>query len=494
MWLNRILQVVDEYCPIAAKCHVYDGWDCMLNQTEISANNNKFYVIQLLKDDSADQFHVWTRWGRVGVKGQSKLEACTLDKGMKLFKSKFWDKTKNLWEDRENFEKIPGKYFLLEREFGDDDGDTAKGLDSAPPKSVKIPDSQLEEPVQELIKLIFNMKMMTQTMVEIGYNADKMPLGKLTKANIQKGYNVLAEIADVLNTPTATSQSLLSDLSSKFYTIIPHEFGMRRPQIINTPQLLKQKIEMVEALGDIQIATTLLSHTAANHDKNPIDLQYESLKADLHHVDPSSETFKLVNTYLKNTHAATHSNYALEIEDVFTVGRHGEDERFNQLPNRQLLWHGSRLTNFVGILSQGLRIAPPEAPVTGYMFGKGIYLANMVSKSSNYCFATRNSSTGILLLCEAALGDQLKLKQADYNADQSCRQANCHSTWGVGQTRPDPEGAISDPKDPNVKVPSGKPVKTNEQGCNLLYDEFIVYSVEQVKIRYLLKTKFHFKY
>ena len=34
---------------------------------------------------------------------------------------------------------------------------------------------------------------------------------------------------------------------------------------------------------------------------------------------------------------------------------------------RMLLWHGSRLTNWVGILSQGLRIAPPEAPVTGYM-------------------------------------------------------------------------------------------------------------------------------
>ena len=33
----------------------------------------------------------------------------------------------------------------------------------------------------------------------------------------------------------------------------------------------------------------------------------------------------------------------------------------------KLLWHGSRLTNWVGILSQGLRIAPPEAPVTGYM-------------------------------------------------------------------------------------------------------------------------------
>ncbi|KAJ0087351.1 hypothetical protein Patl1_07157 [Pistacia atlantica] len=34
---------------------------------------------------------------------------------------------------------------------------------------------------------------------------------------------------------------------------------------------------------------------------------------------------------------------------------------------RMLLWHGSWLTNFVGILSQGLRIAHPEAPATGYM-------------------------------------------------------------------------------------------------------------------------------
>lgn len=37
---------------------------------------------------------------------------------------------------------------------------------------------------------------------------------------------------------------------------------------------------------------------------------------------------------------------------------------------RMLLWHGSRLTNWAGILGQGLRIAPPEAPVTGYMVSK----------------------------------------------------------------------------------------------------------------------------
>jgi hypothetical protein len=34
--------------------------------------------------------------------------------------------------------------------------------------------------------------------------------------------------------------------------------------------------------------------------------------------------------------------------------------------------------------SSGLRIAPPEAPVTSYMFGKGVYFTDMFSKSANY--------------------------------------------------------------------------------------------------------------
>ena len=36
---------------------------------------------------------------------------------------------------------------------------------------------------------------------------------------------------------------------------------------------------------------------------------------------------------------------------------------------RRLLWHGSRGCNFGGILSQGLRIAPPEAPKNGKYCG-----------------------------------------------------------------------------------------------------------------------------
>ena len=65
----------------------------------------------------------------------------------------------------------------------------------------------------------------------------------------------------------------------------------------------------------------------------------------------------------------------------------------------------AKIINFLKKISQGLRIAPPEAPVTGYMFGKGVYFADMVSKSANYCNTTRSNNTGLLLLCDVALGN-----------------------------------------------------------------------------------------
>ena len=54
---------------------------------------------------------------------------------------------------------------------------------------------------------------------------------------------------------------------------------------------------------------------------------------------------------------------------------------------RQLLWHGSRLSNWVGILSQGLRVAPPEAPVTGYM------VRRLLLKPHGHGFKSRNGLT-----------------------------------------------------------------------------------------------------
>ena len=90
----------------------------------------------------------------------------------------------------------------------------------------------------------------------------------------------------------------------------------------------------------------------------------------------------------------------LKLLDVYEVDKASEKERFKSSKNRMLLWHGSRITNWAGILSEGLRIAPPEAPVTGYMFGKGCYFSDCSSKSANYCYTTSNKNIGVLSLSE----------------------------------------------------------------------------------------------
>src|SRR5438093_160880 len=82
---------VDEHCPLKSKGKVVDEWDAMLNQTNIGANNNKYYVIQLI--ESGGKFYAWTRWGRVGEPGQNALLGNgTRADAEKCFKAKFKDK------------------------------------------------------------------------------------------------------------------------------------------------------------------------------------------------------------------------------------------------------------------------------------------------------------------------------------------------------------------------------------------------------------------
>lgn len=200
---------------------------------------------------------------------------------------------------------------------------------------------------------------------------------------------------------------------------------------------------------------------------------------------------EIIEEYINNTHAETHRTYSLELKQVFKLHNDDENDRFlKSIPNRMLLWHGSRLTNFVGILSQGLRIAPPEAPVTGYMFGKGVYFADMVSKSANYCFTNPNNPEGLLLLCDVALGETNDKLQADYNAANL--PPGKHSTKGVGKTYPPRTSYV---ELDGIQVPIGRPIHDAASGVaySLLYNEYIVYDVKQVRLKYLLRVNFKYR-
>ena len=74
---------VDSICPHASNGKVHDGYDAMLNQTNIGANNNKFYIIQVV--EAGGKYYAWNRWGRVGEPGQNSCKGpCSADEAIKV--------------------------------------------------------------------------------------------------------------------------------------------------------------------------------------------------------------------------------------------------------------------------------------------------------------------------------------------------------------------------------------------------------------------------
>ncbi|KAG8007842.1 Poly [ADP-ribose] polymerase 3 [Nibea albiflora] len=460
---------VDEVCELSQGAEVYEDYDCMLNQTNIGNNNNKFYVIQVLSEKAS--YFLWNRWGRVGESGQNKLtEYAKPEDAIKDFEKKFKDKTKNKWSDRLNFVSHPGKYTLIEV-----DGE----------QDAEVKPCTLDDATQSLIELIFSNDMFKEAMECMNLDIKKMPLGKLSKMQIAKGFEVLEEIEAAMKQKKASAR--LQELSSKFFTTVPHNFGRNRPPTIDTQEIIDQKKEMLMVLADIELAQTLKSETEnALEDMvetvpHALDQDYRSLHCSLTPIDKSSEMFKIIEKYLKMTSDGYRKP---KIINVWEVDREKEGERFSEndsLENRRLLWHGTNIAVVAAILKSGLRIMPHS----GGRVGRGIYFASENSKSAGYVRTSKN--TGVMFLNEVALGrentitkDNCSLKKAPSGYD---------SVVARGSVEPDPTKDIFITLDgKKVAVPQGKPIDqpqfSESHFCN---SEYLIYKESQCRIRYLLE-------
>lgn len=357
---------IDPQCETKGKIFCDDDnvfHSVVLNQTNIKQNNNKYYKIQLI-EVKAGGYCLFKSWGRVGFNGQSNSKMFTnVDLAVKEFAKSYSEKTYNTWKSGK-FQKFDGKYHMIEVDTSQGASEIKLDLKTSP----DVP-SKLHVRVQELLKILFDVDSMKKTMQDYGLDTVKMPLGKLSKNQLMEAYKCLTELNNLIN--RGASHDALIEASNKFYTMMPHNFGMSRAPVISTTFIIQAKQEMIDNLLQIEVACKIMNvdevKMEVKEKKNPLDAQYEAMKVEMEPLEHDSEEFKMIKTYMKNTHAVTHGGYSLELQDVFKVDRDGEKDRFkpfSTLHNRQLLWHGSRKTNFVGILSNGLRIAPPEAPVS----------------------------------------------------------------------------------------------------------------------------------
>ncbi|XP_030425576.1 protein mono-ADP-ribosyltransferase PARP3 isoform X1 [Gopherus evgoodei] len=491
---EKLKAKIDSACQLSngGDAQIHEDYDCMLNQTNIGNNNNKFYIIQLIAHNGS--YSCWNRWGRVGEVGQSKLSPFpSLEAAKKDFEKKFREKTKNSWAERENFVAHPGKYTLIEVQHGaEEEQEVTMKVDSVDGgkcfKQRTLPCS-LDKATQELVSLIFSNDMFKEAMQTMNIDVKKMPLGKLSKQQIAKGFEALEAIETALQEQPLSCRQL-EELSSRFYTIIPHSFGRARPPPINTQEIVQAKKDMLLVLADIELAQSLQAQKKEEEEvkveevPHPLDKDYELLKCELTLVDPALEDYQVIQTYVEKTGV---SHRKVKILNIWKVKREGESERFkahDNLENRRLLWHGTNVAVVAAILKSGLRIMPHS----GGRVGKGLYFASENSKSVGYVSCT-SQGVGIMFLNEVALGKEYRITQDD----SSLRKAppGYDSVIACGRTEPDPacdrELMVEGRK---VLVPQGKPIPMAKyQDSSFSQSEYLIYQESQCQIRYLLQLR-----
>jgi hypothetical protein len=151
---------------------------------------------------------------------------------------------------------------------------------------------------------------------------------------------------------------------------------------------------------------------------------------------------------------------------------------------RMMLWHGTKKRCLSNILQNGLRLPT----YSGQMFGPGIYFADRVSKSCNYC--DRNADGGFLLLCDVLLGTSYDAYNAVprlRNAPQGPGGVQTQSVTGLGRRIPEPSWNMS--IDGTI-WPLGQTVDRNDPRAYLQFNEYVVYDTAQVVPKYLVKFQF----
>lgn len=473
--LDQAVEDVARYRIVEAKPSEYEDkyYAVTLNYTNVQNNNNKFYIIQLLQDIHTKKFGVLYRWGRIGFFGKVNYVIYqTFEEAREAFLIKLQGKLEY------GYIKIKMQNKIKQEKNNDE-------LDKN--------DDGLEKPLANLIRLIFDLKSMNQQIMKIGYDSDKIPLGQLSPEVISQGYKFLKNLENIIgntNDKKSINTKEIYDLSSKYFTIIPHNFGMNNMHkfVINSQERIKEENELLDSIKNIKIVSGILQQTNNNNkEKNEISLKEKlnEFKYDVAYVSKEENIYSIIDKYLSKSNEIKNSP-KIKLIDLFSVKEKNLINITNN-KNKKLLWYGIRIQNFANVFKSGLSLPPPEAPIYSYMFGKGIYFSDVAIKS--FYNSHPQNNIGLMLLCEVDLGNIEERLKADVNLPNTLEQGK-NSVKVLGMNFPDEKGSYFDEN--GIEIPLGDILINQDENKKTYFgfNEYIVYNLDQIKIKYILKVQF----
>jgi predicted DNA-binding WGR domain protein len=340
---------------------------------------------------------------------------------------------------------------------------------AAPPVTPQAPLGEhtgpLHPQVGELVEYIYReaTSALTSTVAaKITAEGIETPLGILTLGQIQKGETILQELYELFQ-KKKRSRADLVQLSGDFYTVIPHRIGRSRAAVeaavIDSLEAFEQKQETLQLMKDMLQVNgegNVLYHSQSQ-------AQYEALRCAITWVDPGTPTHREIRDYVINSQI---KSKRIKVANVFTLHRESEWTAFTEhIDNQRLMFHGSRIRNWVGILSRGILL--PKIVVSlgvhrtdaGWL-GNGIYFGDAACTSGFYTSPGRKG-TRFMALARVALG-----RMKDYTK----------ITYGLAAP---PKGYDSCH---GVRNAHGR-------GSQFADDEYVIYNPAQQKLEYLVEFR-----
>ncbi len=409
----------------------------VLQKTDISNNNNKYYAIELHK--ASKKFRVFTHYGRTddlntnpnaGIRESrycsSESEAAT------VYDSIYKQKT----GARKGYQQVHlasskiGSQQAQGQSCGEIDDKTLTKMKKKT-KSKAVP--SIDKPIADLVSYLYNEAVTTLTTMvnaSITANGIETPLGVLTIGQVETGQAILDKIAIAVN-KSRRNKKELSALSGQFYTAIPHRLGRSRQAVedavITTANAALEKNDTLQLMRDM---------LNINADSNvlmssEIVQKYEALHCDIGCLDKAE--FNRIKKYVAKT-----GRGMIRIKNIWKASRSDEQKSFNaKIGNDKLLFHGSSVSNWVGILSRGILL--PKAVVklgvrrtdAGWL-GCGIYFGDDIQTSCAYAHCGKRN-TKFIGIARVALGKVKKYRKITYGLISPPKGFNsCHGVKGSG--------------------------------------------------------------
>ncbi len=403
----------------------------VLQVTDIKTNRNKYYAVELHKGEEKgrDYFRVFTHYGRTDdletnpdAGARESRYHDTLAPAQAQYQSIYNQKT----SARKGYKELSlasskiGSQKSRGQSSGDVDQRTLEKMASA--KKLKPKKSKIAQPVQDLVSYLYEEAtnaLTGQVAATITANGIETPLGVLTVGQIEKGEEILGDLYGVFQKKRqkkATRTSRLEVLSGEFYTVIPHRIGRSRAAVatavIDSLEVFQQKQELLQLMKDM---------LQVNGDENvlfdpEIDKKYDALGCQIEALGKLSlERKQIANLVLKSQIKSK----TIKIRSVFKVKRDAEWNGFrDDVKPQRMLFHGSRIGNWVGLLSRGLLM--PKIVVSmgigrtdpGWL-GHGIYFGDASCTSAFYTTPGKKK-TRFMGVFRVALGKAREYRKITY--------------------------------------------------------------------------------